>query len=164
VTVRLRELTVEDWPLWRRLRLAALAEAPYAFGATLAQWQGDDDREQRWRDRLAVAYNLVALVGDEPVGMVSGMPAGDGVVELISMWVAPAARGRGVGELLVGGVLSWAAGYGAHTVRLSVFEGNTAAEGLYRRTGFRPTGEVIEQATGDRVRREVVLARPVPSR
>ncbi|MBU7600615.1 hypothetical protein JGS22_024025 [Streptomyces sp. P38-E01] len=37
----------------RLLRLAALAEAPYAFGTTLAQWQGEGDRPDRWRARLA---------------------------------------------------------------------------------------------------------------
>ena len=47
-------LTPDDWPTWRELRLAALAEAPGAFGSRLADWQGDGDREQRWRDRLSV--------------------------------------------------------------------------------------------------------------
>lgn len=50
--IELRVLTPDHWPAWRELRLAALAEAPYAFGSRLADWQGDRDREQRWRDRL----------------------------------------------------------------------------------------------------------------
>jgi hypothetical protein len=33
--------------------VAALAEAPGAFGSTLAEWTGPGDTEQRWRGRLA---------------------------------------------------------------------------------------------------------------
>ncbi|HEY0700829.1 MAG TPA: glycosyltransferase, partial [Micromonospora sp.] len=51
---RLRALDPEDWRLWRVARLAALAEAPYAFGSQLADWQGPGDREERWRSRLSL--------------------------------------------------------------------------------------------------------------
>lgn len=42
----------DSWRMWRELRLAALAEAPNAFGSTLAEWSGAGDTEQRWRARL----------------------------------------------------------------------------------------------------------------
>src|SRR5439155_1526489 len=45
--IELRTVRPDDWTIWRDLRLAALAEAPYAFGSTLAQWQ--DQAEERWR-------------------------------------------------------------------------------------------------------------------
>jgi hypothetical protein len=62
----------------------------------LADWQGEGDRAERWRDRLELpgSYNVVALLDEQPVGMASGVPADEpGVVELISMWVSPMARG-----------------------------------------------------------------------
>lgn len=92
-------LTPDDWKLWRQLRLAALAQAPGAFGSTVAEWSGSGDTEQRWRTRLtSVALNLVLKAGGEPVGMVSATaPNSDAEVELISLWIAPAGRGRGAG-------------------------------------------------------------------
>ncbi|MFG1884292.1 hypothetical protein [Micromonospora sp. NPDC049102] len=81
-------LSPDDWPTWRELRLAALAEAPEAFGSRLADWQGDGDREQRWRDRMSIpgSLNLVAVLAGRPVGMSSGVPTSDPLTrDLISM-------------------------------------------------------------------------------
>ncbi len=136
----MRVLTGDDWRLWRELRLAALAEAPDAFGSRLADWQGEDDREERWRARLAMpgSHNLVAEVDGRPAGMASGVPTGDPLVrELIAMWVSPKARGAGVGDALVLGVAQWARASGAAELRLAVYERNAAAKRLYERHGFK---------------------------
>jgi ribosomal protein S18 acetylase RimI-like enzyme len=157
--VELQVLHQDDWRSWRAVRLAALAEAPYAYGSRLADWQGDGDREERWRGRLSVpgSYNLIALLDGQPAGMASGIPTGErGVVELVSMWVSPGARGRGVGDRLVAAVLAWSESVGATLVRLNVVEDNRHAEALYRRHGFEPTGE----SEG----RERVMARRVDGR
>ncbi|MCH0566211.1 GNAT family N-acetyltransferase [Streptomyces sp. MUM 2J] len=142
--LELRTLESDDWPLWRELRLAALTESPYAFGSTLAQWQGSGDREERWRARLSIpgAHDLVALLDGLPVGMASGVPGEEAEnVELISMWVNPTARGKGVGDHLIQAVERWAAERGATTLRLSVMPGNRKAAALYERHGFTDTGE-----------------------
>ncbi|WP_328710440.1 GNAT family N-acetyltransferase [Microbispora hainanensis] len=105
--IELRVLYEDDWPIWRELRLAALAEAPYAFGSTLSEWQGEGDREERWRARLAMpgSHNVIATIDDRPVGMAAGIPAETAdEAELISFWVSPSVRGKGVGEPLR---LSW---------------------------------------------------------
>jgi GNAT superfamily N-acetyltransferase len=157
--IKLRVLSPDDWQVWRRLRLAALAEAPYAFGSRLADWQGEGDRAGRWRDRLALpgSYNVVALLDEQPVGMASGVPADEpGVVELISMWVSPTARGRGVGDRLIQAVEQWARQGQAKVLRLCVIQGNEAAERLYQRCGFVGTG-VLGDAMPDGVRHEDVM-------
>jgi ribosomal protein S18 acetylase RimI-like enzyme len=159
--IELRFLGPDDWPVWRALRLAALAEAPYAFGSTLAQWQGEGDREERWRDRLAIpgSHNVVAAGADGPVGMAGGVPGEQpDAAELISMWVRPAARGRGVGDLLVAEITRWAVQRGAAVLRLSVMPDNRAAAALYERHGFEDTGEPGDLLP-DGVRREVVMAK-----
>ena len=156
----LRTLGPEDWKLWRGLRLAALAEAPQAFGSRLVDWQGEGDREERWRERLGIpgSRNVVAVLDGEPVGMASGVPADDDSVELISMWVAPSARGRGVGDALVREVERWARESGARVLRLDVAEDNAAAQALYERRGFTLTGELGE-LMADGERRERVMAK-----
>lgn len=157
--IELRVLSPDDWPAWRELRLAALAEAPYAFGSTLAEWQGDGDRERRWRDRLAIdgSLSLLAVLDDSPAGMIGCLPDG-GRLELVSMWVSPTARGKGVGDRLVAEIARWAAEQGVPALYLSVRPDNEAAIALYARHGFADTGEPGELLPDGR--HEIVMAKP----
>lgn len=136
-------VTPDGWRLWRELRLAALAEAPGAFGSTLAEWSGAADTERRWRARLNdVALNLVVTCDGEAAGMVSATaPDGDRPAELISMWVAPTRRGCGVGDEAIRRVLAWVReNFPASAVELSVKSNNEQAIRLYERHGFVDTG------------------------
>lgn len=134
--IEIRAIGPDDWRTWRDLRLAALADAPDAFGSRLADWR--DATEQRWRDRLAATgTNLVAYLDGTPAGMASGIRGDDpAVTGLISMYVAPFARGHGVGDRLVTAVADWAASTGATALHLDVKAGNGPAAALYRRNGF----------------------------
>ncbi|MGC4756445.1 GNAT family N-acetyltransferase [Micromonospora trifolii] len=161
--IEIRVLSSDDWPAWRELRLAALTEAPGAFGSRLADWQGDGDREQRWRDRLSIpgSHNLVATLGGRPVAMSSGVPTADPLtMDLISMWVHPDARGRGVGDRLLDEVARWARERGADRLRLTVMPDNTRAKALYHRVGFTLTDE-LGDLLPDGVSREQVMLRPL---
>jgi ribosomal protein S18 acetylase RimI-like enzyme len=142
--MRIRVLTPDDWPIWRDLRLAALAEAPDAFGSTLADWQ--DAPAGKWRERLSLpgSHNLAVIVDDRPAGMASGVPSDeDGVADVISMWVGPTARGRGAGDLLLTTIAAWARANGARELRLMVRCDNAKAIELYRRNGFKEN-DVVE--------------------
>ncbi|HEY1569964.1 MAG TPA: GNAT family N-acetyltransferase [Pseudonocardiaceae bacterium] len=154
--IALRTVGPDDWLAWRELRLAALAEAPHAFGSTLAEWQ--DESEERWRARLAIpdSHNVLVVADDRPVGMASGVPE-DGRAELISMWVSPTARGMGVGNVLIAEIARWAAGR-ADALYLSVMPDNAAAIALYARNGFVDTGEPGD-LLADGVRREILMAK-----
>jgi ribosomal protein S18 acetylase RimI-like enzyme len=155
--ITIRRLSVEDWLLWRQLRLEALEEAPYAFSSRLSDWQGEGDTEARWRRRLSdVPFNIVAGFQETSAGMVSGTtvdPAGS--VELISMWVAPFARGRGVADALVRGVIEWARVQKALAVSLGVREDNHRAEACYRRHGFVPVVAGTQAETEQRMIRDL---------
>ncbi|MET8261299.1 GNAT family N-acetyltransferase [Micromonospora sp. NPDC005205] len=161
--IDIRVLTPDDWQTWRKLRLAALTEAPGAFSSRLTDWQGDGDREQRWRDRLSIpgSHNLVAVLAGRPVGMSSGVPTSDPLmVDLISMWVHPDARGKGVADRLVDEVARWAQERGADRLRLTVMPDNAAAKALYHRAGFRLTDEPGDLMP-DGVRPEQIMLRPL---
>lgn len=149
--ISLRVLCNDDWPLWRELRLGALREAPYAFGSKLSDWQGAGDTEERWRARLTdVPLNVVASLDGKPAGMIGALGADNGrTVELISMWVAPFARGRGVGDTLIQAIVSWAARQHAERLVLSVRNENKRAIALYARHGFIDAGPDPTIADGD---------------
>lgn len=145
--IEVRDTAPDDWRDWRVVRLRALEEAPYAFGSKLADWQGDGDLEQRWRSRLTtVPKNVIAWLDGSPVGQAGGMHTDvQGRPELISMWVAPEARGTGAGDGLIQAIRQWAIDDGAHSLALWVKVDNRAAIGLYERQGFvRSAAPVVD--------------------
>jgi ribosomal protein S18 acetylase RimI-like enzyme len=128
MVIRCRQVTADDWQEWRDLRLRALRDAPEAFSSTLPEWQDAD--ESLWRDRLSsIAYNLIADVDQVPSGMASGAVTVGGA-ELMSFWVAPFARGHGVGDALLSAVIKWATSSRYETVSLGVRAANRHAIAL----------------------------------
>jgi ribosomal protein S18 acetylase RimI-like enzyme len=128
-----RRLIAEEWELMRDIRLRALADTPAHFGSSLAREVAFT--EQDWRGRFATGVSFIAFDGDKPVGLVGGMP-GPAEWRLVSMWVAPQARGRRVAGLLIDAVVAEAVRQGASTVVLDVLPGNSAAYRAYERHGF----------------------------
>ncbi|MFN8638168.1 MAG: GNAT family N-acetyltransferase [Dehalococcoidia bacterium] len=136
----------EDWRAYRDLRLAALADAPDAFGSTLERERALDESD--WRRRLSSGNLAIhALVEGVPAGLAGGLRPGvyDGdpastAAHLVSMWTHPSMRGRGVGAALVARVIEWARAERFPELRLWVVEGNATAERLYARMGFVDTG------------------------
>jgi GNAT superfamily N-acetyltransferase len=145
--IRLRQLDEEDWATYKRVRLEALREAPYAFGSTLAREQ--DRPEADWRRAVASRIRFVAESGSAVVGTVScGDGESTGVAALTAMWVDPGFRRQGVGARLVQQAIEWARETGYGQVVLWVVEGNEEAERLYERHGFRRTGAQEEVRPG----------------
>jgi ribosomal protein S18 acetylase RimI-like enzyme len=157
--LELQVLNVDDWPLWRELRLEALAEAPYAFRSALRDWQGAGDTETRWKERFStVPLNIVARLNGKPAGIVGASIIDEGgAVELRSMWVAPYARGHGVGDALIQAVVSWVKEQRVNRVVLAVRNDNTRAIALYSRHGFIDSGPDPELADGQAPERLMIL-------
>jgi GNAT superfamily N-acetyltransferase len=135
----IERLARSGWEVYRDVRLAALEDAPAAFGSRL-----DAERERteaEWRARLERRTQFVVRDDGRTIATVGCLDE-DGAVELVSMWVAPDARGTGVADRLVGAVLDAARDRGHGTTVLWVSDGNRAAERLYERHGFVRTGRV----------------------
>ncbi len=139
--VDVQRLTPDDGERLRALRLASLRDAPDAFGATYDEAAARPS--EGWRRQLVDLATFVAVVDGVDAGLVRAGPVADdpGAAMLLSMWVAPAARGRGVGDALIGAVAAWARAAGHARVLLDVGDHNAPAIALYARNGFEPTGE-----------------------
>jgi GNAT superfamily N-acetyltransferase len=136
--VEVIRLTGDDWCLLRDVRLAALADAPYAYGSNLAREQAFDEAE--WRRRAGEGRWVVAVDDGEPAGMVGIYAPARDTPMVVGMWVNPGHRGRGIGDQLLAEVIRWAADNRWSDLVLRVADGNDAARGLFLRHGFTPTG------------------------
>ncbi len=141
-------MTPEDWQLYRRVRLAALKEAPYAFGS---RYEAEVKApESRWRQALVDRTRFVAEVDGVVAGTVSG-GEGDatGAAAMTAMWVDPRFRRQGVGGALVRHLLEWARSALYDVMVLWVTDVNADAERLYARNGFVSTGAAQEIRPGE---------------
>ena len=135
----LQKLEANDWERGRAIRLRALADTPEAFAATLHEEKRMP--EEIWKTRLARsdAATFVACDDTGDIGLAVAAPY-DEFVGLYSMWVAPEARGRGVGGSLVEAVLAWSLAREHQKILLDVGDDNAPAIALYKHMGFLPTG------------------------
>ena len=140
--MHLHEVVPDDWQAHRDIRLEMLQDAPDAFWFTYADEAVYDEAD--WRERIEGAWLVQAR---DPGGVLGSAGLGSHweperatTATLFGMYVAPRARGRGVGEALVKAVLEEAARRGKSEVLLEVTSTNTSAQSLYERCGFVRTG------------------------
>lgn len=145
-TQNIRAFSEAEWPVYRDLRLRALGDSPDAFCSTFVAESARADAQ--WQARLASGVEsaldlpLVAISEGRAAGLawVKIERAPLQVAEVFQMWVAPEARGRGLGSALLGAAVAWAKAQGTAEVHLDVTCGDTAAMRMYLRGGFRPFG------------------------
>jgi ribosomal protein S18 acetylase RimI-like enzyme len=130
---------------FKSVRLRALQDSPFAFGSTFEKESKLSDAD--WQRRAAErdgTRSITYLAWDQ--GEACGIAAGfidaenDNSAHLVSVWVAPTHRTRGIGKLLVLGVIDWARIRGVARLHLMVTSNNDAAIGFYQQLGFQKTG------------------------
>jgi L-amino acid N-acyltransferase YncA len=127
----------EDWPGVRAILEEGIADGGATFETRTPSWA-------EWDAAHLEGHRLVAREGGEVVGWaalspVSSRPAYGGVAE-VSVYVAGAARGRGVGRALLGALVSASEKAGMWTLQALLFPENAASVALHRSAGFREVG------------------------
>jgi len=102
---------------------------------TWAEW----DAGHLAAHRFVAVDDEGAVLGWVAASAVSGRCVYAGVLE-DSLYVAEAARGRGVGRALLDALLASARAAGAWTVQAGIFPENAASVALHRGAGFRLVG------------------------
>ena len=135
--VRLREMTEADWPEVAAIWAEGIATGNATFETEPPSWAAFD--ATRKIEGRFVAEDGGAVVGWAALSPVSSRPCYAGVAEN-SVYVASAARGRGVGTALMDALTAAAAAAGIWTIQTSVFPENAASIALHERAGFRIVG------------------------
>jgi ribosomal protein S18 acetylase RimI-like enzyme len=151
--VAIRPVRADEWRRWRETRLRMLRDDANFFSTRYDDMVREPD--QVWREWVADAAagdQKTLFVAEEDahwLGVVGAFARVDPrEVQLISMWVDPQARGRGVARDLIRAVAGWTAKRGSTRVVLFVQEANEPAQQLYERAGFRPTGDRTPASAG----------------
>jgi ribosomal protein S18 acetylase RimI-like enzyme len=135
--MEIRATAADDWKTLKELRLAALRDAPTAFGVSYATAAGYSDAQ--WRERAAGPHPqfLLAYRDGLAAGMIGGgISAATAEYNLIAMWVRPEYRGTDTAERLVSAIKASAAARGQTRIVLDVAPDNARAAAFYRRQGF----------------------------
>lgn len=137
MTVSIEPLTADHWPDVERIHAAGIATGHATFDTEPPTWQQFD------ASKLA-GQRMVAIDDKDVVGWVAASPASSrpayvGVVEH-SVYIDPAAQGRGVGRLLLRALIASTEDAGIWSIRSAVFPENVASLALHRSAGFRVVG------------------------
>jgi ribosomal protein S18 acetylase RimI-like enzyme len=153
VGLEIRRATLADAAQVRELRLRALESDPDAFGETLERARTRPEAD--YADWIGSPENGMFLAADADgslVGMAVGAPAPiddrPRPAALFAMWVAPEARGQGVGGALIDAVEGWARAEGYVQIGLGVTTTNDPAIRLYERKGYRDIGDTYPLREG----------------
>jgi phosphinothricin acetyltransferase len=118
---------------------AGIDEGNASFETAAPTWETFDAEKLPGHRLVALDDSDGRVLGWVAVAGVSKRPAYAGVVEH-SVYVHPAARGRGVGLALIAALIATTEAAGIWSLRSGIFPENAASLALHRRAGFRIVG------------------------
>jgi len=150
----MRDLRPEDWPEVARIFEEGIRTGNATFETEVPSWEAWD--ASHLPEHRLVAERDCRVVGWIALAPISSRCCYAGVAE-VSVYVAEAARGEGVGALLLAALVESSERAGIWTLQTGVFPENEPSLGLLQRFGFRALGiqERIGRLHG--VWRDVVL-------
>ena len=132
----IRPMRPDDADAVLRIYQAGLATGNASFETVAPAWEAFD--AARLPDHRHVAVDG-AVVGWVAASAVSSRPVYAGVVEH-SVYVDPAARGRGVARVLLDALIASTEAAGIWTIQSGVFPENVTSLALHEKAGFRVVG------------------------
>ncbi len=144
----------EDWPAVRAIYEQGIATGNATFETSAPEWA-------QWDAKHLADCRLVARLGEDVVGWAALSAVSDrcvyaGVAE-VSVYVAEAAWGQGVGRALLQTLVEASEQAGIWTLQAGVFPENTASLRLHERCGFRIVGRRQRLGQMHGVWRDVLL-------
>src|SRR5215472_9874341 len=118
---------------------AGLDAGDASFETAVPSWAAFDAARLPEHRHVATADDTGELLGWVAASPVSARGVYAGVVEH-SVYVAPAARGRGVGDALLQALIDSTEAAGIWTIQSGIFPENTASLRVHERKGFRVVG------------------------
>jgi L-amino acid N-acyltransferase YncA len=127
----------QDWDFVRAIYLEGITTGQATFETEAPDWE-------RWNAGHLPQCRLVARNGDGVLGWAALSPVSRrevyaGVAE-VSVYVASAARGLGVGGALMRALIEASELHGVWTLQSSIFSENHASVALHLKHGFREVG------------------------
>jgi len=134
----LAPLAAEDWPAAARIYNDGIATGDATFEAAAPSWQ--DFSSARAGHPAIVARSAEGeLLGWAALSRVSSRAVYHGV-GAVSIYVAPAHAGRGVGRVLLEALIEASESAGFWTLEAGIFPENRASLALHERCGFMRVG------------------------
>jgi len=154
VAISIEPVQAEDWPVVQAIYREGIATGNATFETQVPSWEA-------WNKNHLDKCRLVARTNGQVVGWAAISPVSSravyrGVAE-VSVYVAKATRGQGVGKALLNALIDESEQEGFWTLQAGIFPENFASISLHQACGFRRAGycERLGQMNG--VWRDVVL-------
>ena len=137
VEARIMPMTAADWPAVRAIYEEGIATGNATFETAVPEWPA-------WDAARLPCCRLVARRGRRVGGWAALSPVSSRAVyrgvAAVSIYVAAAARGRGVGRTLLRALIDAADDAGLWMLQAGIFPENTASVALHQACGFRVVG------------------------
>jgi phosphinothricin acetyltransferase len=153
--ITVRDMLAADAEAVLAIYQAGLDTGQASFETAAPSWPAFDSARLPAHRHVAVDATG-RIVGWIAVSPVSARPVYAGVVEH-SVYIHPAARGMGVGRLLLDTLIASTEAAGIWTIQSGIFPDNSASLALHHRAGFRTIGTRERVGRHHGIWRDVVL-------
>ncbi len=143
-----------DWDVVRAIYLEGIATRNATFETEAPSW--DTWNNNHRPDCRLVARSDEKVLGWAVLSPVSRRPVYSGVAE-VSVYVATAARGMGLGKALLAALIDESEEAGIWSLQAGIFKENTASITLHKGVGFREIGFQERKGSLEGVWRDVLL-------